>query len=86
MRQIVPKSSIAVFEVCEHESIFAFKMPVEGSLRHPGEGHDLLGAGRADSLCVKEAVNHFQNSLPRSGCFACIHEIRLTDDQHVHLY
>src|SRR5450755_2578837 len=68
MREIVPKSSIAAFEICEHEGIFAFEMPIEGRLCDLGDGHDLLGARRADPVCVEEAVGHFQNSFTRIGC------------------
>src|SRR5450631_3125542 len=63
MREIVPSSSIAVFEVREHEGIFAFEVPVEGRLCDLGERHDLLGAGRAYPLCVEESVGNLQNSL-----------------------
>src|ERR1700685_1895493 len=58
LREIVPKSLISVFEVREHEGILAFEMPVERRLRDFGDGHDLLGAGRADPLCVEEAVGY----------------------------
>src|SRR5271170_7977271 len=54
VREIVPKSSIAVFEVGEHEGIFAFEMPIKRRLCDFSDGHDLLGAARADSICVEE--------------------------------
>ena len=81
MREIVPKSSIAVFEVCEHEGIFAFEMPIKRRLCDFGDGHDLLGAGRADPLCVEEPVGHLQNSLSRIGLFLCFHRIHLDSGQ-----
>ena len=83
VKEIVPKSSIAVFEVCEHEGIFAFEMPIEGRLCDLGDGHDLLGASRADPLCIEEAVGNFQNSLLRIGVFLCSHRVILTEDRPV---
>src|SRR5271165_4177232 len=86
MREIVPKSSIAVFEVCEHEGIFAFEVPIEGRLCDLGDGHDLLGTGRADSLRVKEAVGDLQNSLARIVLFLHLHGTHLDKDRLVCLY
>ncbi len=86
VRKIVPKSLIAVFEVCEHEGIFAFEMPLEGRLCDFGDGHDLLGAGRADPVCVEEAVGYLQNSRSRIGFSLCFHRIILTEDRLVCLY
>jgi hypothetical protein len=60
MREIVPKSPIAVFEVREHKGILAFEMPIKRRLCDFGEGHDLLGAGRADPICVEEPVGYLQ--------------------------
>src|SRR5271156_5419279 len=81
MREIVPKSSIAVFEVCEHEGILAFKMSIKRCLCDFGDGHDLLGASRADPLGVEEAVGYLQNSLSRIGLFSRSHRIHLDSGQ-----
>ena len=75
-----------MFEVCEHEGIFAFEMPIEGRLCDLGDGHDLLSAGRADPLCIEEAVGNFQNSLPWIGVFCVFIEFILTEDRLVCLY
>ena len=68
LREIVPKSLIAVFEVSEHEGILAFEMPIKRRLCDLGKGHDLFGARRADPVCVEEPVGYLQNSLPRIRC------------------
>ena len=44
-------------------------MAIKRRLCDLGDGHDLLGACRADPLCVEEAVGYLQNSLSRIGLF-----------------
>ena len=73
-------------EVCEHERIFAFEMPIEGRLGDLGDGHNLLGAGCADPLCVEEAVGNLQNSFPRIGFFVCFHQTPLDRDRRICLW
>ncbi len=67
LREIVPKSLIAVGEVREHESILAFEVPIKRRLCDVGDGHDLFGAGRADPLGVEEPVSYLKKSASRIG-------------------
>jgi len=83
MREIVPKRSIAVFEVREDEGIFAFEMPIKRRLCDFGEGHDLLCAGRADPLCVEEAVGNLQYPCARIGLLARFHKFNFDRDRDV---
>ena len=62
-----PKELGRGFRGMQHQGVLAFEMMVKRSLCDFGEGHDLLGAGRADALCVEEPVDHLQNSLPWIG-------------------